>query len=34
MFGTDIINGRPHFTVGANFQAAYYEVLVMPLPEK
>lgn len=34
MFGTDIINGRPHFTVGANFQGAYYEVLVMPLPEK
>ena len=33
-FGTDIINGRPHFTVGANFQAAYYEVLVMPMPEK
>ena len=30
-YGCDIINGRPHFTVGANFSAAYYEVVVMPL---
>lgn len=30
-FGCDIIAGRPHFTVGANFSAAYYEVVVMPL---
>ena len=30
-YGCDIINGRAHFTVGANFSAAYYEVVVMPL---
>lgn len=30
-YGCDIIGGRPHFTVGANFSAAYYEVLVLPL---
>ena len=30
-YGCDIIDGRPHFTVGANFSAAYYEVIVMPL---
>lgn len=30
-FGTDIINGRPHYTVGANAQGAYYLITVMPL---
>ncbi len=30
-YGCDIIKGRPHFTVGANFSAAYYEVVVMPM---
>lgn len=30
LFGTDIINGKPHFTVGPNFTGAYYEVQVMP----
>ena len=31
LFGTDIIKGRPHFTVGPNCTGAYYEVVVMPL---
>lgn len=31
VFGTDIIKGKPHFTVGPNFTGAYYEVQVMPL---
>ncbi|MBQ5722045.1 MAG: metallophosphoesterase [Bacteroidaceae bacterium] len=31
LFGTDIIKGRPHFTVGPNCTGAYYEVAVMPL---
>ena len=30
-FGVDISAGRPHFTVGANFSAAYCEVVVMPI---
>lgn len=30
-FGCDQINGRAHFTVGASFSAAYYEVVVMPM---
>ena len=29
-FGVDVIAGRPHFTVGANFSAAYCEVMVRP----
>lgn len=31
VYGTDIIKGRPHYTVGANHSGAYYEVTVMPL---
>lgn len=30
-YGVDIINGRPHYTVGANAQGAYYIVNIMPL---
>ena len=30
-FGVDIIHGRPHYTVGANAQGAYYMLTVMPL---
>ena len=30
-FGVDIIHGRPHYTVGANAQGAYYIVNIMPL---
>ena len=29
-YGVDIINGRPHYTVGANAQGAYYIVNIMP----
>jgi hypothetical protein len=31
VYGTDIIKGRPHYTVAANHSGAYYEVTVMPL---
>ena len=31
-YGVDIINGRPHYTVGANAAGAYYFVTIMPLP--
>ena len=34
LFGTDIIKGRPHFTVGPNCTGAYYEVAVMPLKKQ
>lgn len=30
-YGVDIIHGRPHYTVGANAQGAYYIVNIMPL---
>lgn len=30
-FGVDIIHGRPHYTVGANAQGAYYIMTIMPL---
>lgn len=30
-YGVDIIHGRPHYTVGANAQGAYYLVTVMPM---
>ena len=30
-YGVDIINGRPHYTVEANFRGGYYFVTVMPL---
>ena len=30
-YGVDIINGRPHYTVGANAQGAYYIVNIMPM---
>lgn len=30
-YGCDIINGRAHFTIGANAMGAYCEVVVMPL---
>lgn len=30
-YGVDIINGRPHYTVGANAAGAYYFVTIMPL---
>ena len=29
-YGVDIIHGRPHYTVGANAQGAYYIVNIMP----
>lgn len=29
-YGVDIIRGRPHYTVGANAQGAYYIVNIMP----
>lgn len=29
-YGVDIINGHPHYTVGANAQGAYYIVNIMP----
>jgi hypothetical protein len=32
-YGVDIINGRPHYTVGANAQGAYYIVNIMPKTE-
>lgn len=32
-FGTDLIHGRPHYTVGANAQGGYYLVTIMPLSE-
>ena len=31
IYGVDIINGRPHYTVEANFRGGYYFVTVMPL---
>lgn len=31
-YGVDIINGRPHYTVGANAAGAYYFVTIMPMP--
>lgn len=30
-YGVDIIHGRPHYTVGANAQGAYYIVNIMPM---
>ena len=30
-FGVDIIHGRPHYTVGANAQGAYYMITIRPL---
>lgn len=30
-YGVDVIAGRSHFTVGANFSAAYYDVMVLPM---
>ena len=30
-YGVDIIHSRPHYTVGANAQGAYYIVNIMPL---
>ena len=30
-YGVDIIHGRPHYTVGANAQGAYYIVNIIPL---
>lgn len=33
LFGMDLINGRPHYTVGANAQGGYYLVTIMPLTE-
>ena len=32
-YGVDIIHGRPHYTVGANAQGAYYIVNIMPKTE-
>ena len=32
-YGVDIIHGRPHYTVGANAQGAYYIVTIMPKTE-
>ena len=32
-YGVDIINGRPHYTVGANAAGAYYFVTIMPLAQ-
>ena len=31
LYGVDIINGRPHYTVEANFRGGYYFVTIMPL---
>lgn len=30
--GVDIIEGKPHFTVEANANGGYYEVVIMPMP--
>lgn len=32
-YGVDIIHGRPHYTVGANAQGAYYIVNIMPMAQ-